>query len=216
MIETIFSAIANFILDLISQTGYLGVFILMALESCNIPIPSEVIMPFSGFLANQGEFNLLILAIVGALGNLVGSLISYGIAFKIGRGVKKFFLKSKIFADDYINAEKFFNKYGIKSALIARLLPVIRTFISFPAGVFKVSLGKFSFLTFFGSLIWSYVLAYIGFYFGEHWNILEGYFRKFDYLILIVIIILLCYYIYRKIKKVKSRNNLIQNKNKEI
>ena len=96
MIETIFSAIANFILDFISQTGYLGVFILMALESCNIPIPSEVIMPFSGFLANQGEFNLSILAIVGALGNLVGSLISYGIAFKIGSGVKKFFLKSKI------------------------------------------------------------------------------------------------------------------------
>jgi len=204
MISSIFSVIANFILNLISQTGYFGVFILMTLESCNIPIPSEIIMPFSGFLANQGQFNLLVLAITGAFGNLIGSLISYGIAFKFGDGIKKFFLKSKLFAEDYLNAEKFFNKYGIKSALFARLLPIVRTFISFPAGVFKVSLGKFSLLTFFGSFVWSYILAYVGFYFGVHWNILENYFRKFDYLIVIVIIILLCYYIYRKVKKIKK------------
>ena len=214
MIEVIFSAIANFILNLISQMGYTGVFILMALESCNIPIPSEIIMPFSGFLVSQGRFNLYWLALIGSLGNLVGSLVSYGIAFKLGNKVKEFFLKSKFFATDYLKAENFFKKYGVRSALIARVLPVIRTFISFPAGIFKVSLGKFSFYTFFGSLIWSYVLAYIGLYFGEQWQIIENYFHRFDYIILIVIVGFVCYYIYRKVKQINSRNshnNSIEN-----
>lgn len=208
MIESIFSAVANFVLNLISQMGYWGVFGLMALESCNIPIPSEVIMPFSGFLAYQGRFNLHWLALIGALGNLFGSLISYGIAFKLGNKIKQFFLKSKIFASDYLKAESFFQKYGVRSALIARVLPIIRTFISFPAGVFKVSLGRFSVYTFFGSLIWSYLLAYLGFYLGERWNVVENYFHRFDYLIVIVIVALVCYYIYRKVKELKSRNDL--------
>jgi membrane protein DedA with SNARE-associated domain len=205
MIAHIFSLVANFILGIINQTGYLGVFILMALESCNVPIPSEVVMPFSGFLVHQKIFSLVVLAVIGALGNLFGSLVSYFIAFKLKDGVKRFFEKSKFFYHDYVKAENFFNRYGEKSALIARVLPIVRTYISFPAGVFKVNLLKFSIYTFLGSLVWSYFLAYLGFYLGENWQILESYFRRFDYLILIVIVGFLCYYIFRKIKEVKSR-----------
>ena len=206
MIAYIFSLIANFILEVINKGGYLGDFILMALESCNIPIPSEVVMPFSGFLVHQKIFSLVVLAVIGALGNLFGSLVSYFIAFKLKDGVKGFFEKSKFFYHDYIKAENFFNRFGEKSILIARVLPIVRTYISFPAGFFKVNLFKFSIYTFFGSLVWSYFLAYLGFYLGENWQILESYFRRFDYLILIVIVGILCYYIFRKIKEIKSRS----------
>jgi len=147
MIEVIFSAIANFILNLISQMGYAGVFILMALESCNIPIPSEIIMPFSGFLVSQGRFNLYWLALIGSLGNLVGSLVSYGIAFKLGNKVKEFFLKSKFFATDYLKAEILKFKC-VRSALIPRVLQLFEPSFHFRLAFLKFHWANFPFILF--------------------------------------------------------------------
>lgn len=203
MIAKIFATIALFILGLIEKIGYLGVFFLMALESANIPIPSEIIMPFSGFLVGQGHFNLFILIVVGALGNLFGSLISYAIALVVGKPLIGYLKRVPFFSDDYEKAEKFFSRHGSASVFWGRMLPIIRTFISFPAGIFKIPVWKFSFLTFSGSFLWSGFMALVGFYLGENWAVLEGYFRTFDYLIAIIIVIALGLYIYHKIKSRK-------------
>ena len=127
MLAKIFATISLFILGFIGKIGYLGVFFLMALESANIPIPSEMIMPFSGFLVSRGYFNLLILIIVGALGNLFGSLISYTIALAVGKPLIGYLKKIPFFSDDYEKAEKFFSKHGSASVFWGRMLPVIRT-----------------------------------------------------------------------------------------
>lgn len=203
MIAKIFATIALFILGLIEKIGYLGVFFLMALESANIPIPSEIIMPFSGFLASQGHFNLFILIIVGALGNLIGSLISYAIALAVGKPLIGYLKRVPFFSDDYEKAERFFSRHGSASVFWGRMLPIVRTFISFPAGIFKIPVWKFSFLTFSGSFLWSGFMALVGFYLGENWAVLEGYFRTFDYLIAIIIVVALGFYVYHKIKSRK-------------
>lgn len=203
MIAKIFATIVLFILGLIEKIGYLGVFFLMALESANIPIPSEMIMPFSGFLVSQGHFNLFLLILVGALGNLFGSLISYAIALAVGKPLVGYLKKVPFFNDDYEKAEKFFSRHGSASVFWGRMLPIIRTFISFPAGIFKIPVWKFSFLTFSGSFLWSGFMALVGFYLGENWGILGDYFRKFDYLVAIIIVAALGYYIYNKIKSRK-------------
>lgn len=205
MIAKIFSVISLFILGIVDKIGYLGVFLLMAIESLNIPIPSEIIMPFGGFLVSRNHFNLFLLVLVGALGNLFGSLASYGIAAMIGQPLVERLKKIPFFEDDYSRAEKFFKKHGYWSVFLGRMIPIIRTFISFPAGIFKIPLWKFSFLTFSGSFLWSGLMAAIGFYLGENWRLLEGYFRKFDYLIAVVIVGAIGYYIYRKFKSRSSK-----------
>lgn len=211
MFGEILSAVAIFVLKIIKKGGYVGVFILMALESCNIPIPSEVIMPFSGFLATQKIFNLSILAFIGGLGNLFGSLISYAIAFKLKDNLKKFFVKSRFFYHDYLSAERFFLKHGTKSIFWGRLLPIIRTFISFPAGIFKVQIKKFIIYTFIGAFFWSYFLAYLGYYLGERWDVLGQYFHKFDYLIVLLFVFSGIYYIIKKIKEIKKYKESAKN-----
>jgi len=203
MISKIISVLSLFVLGVINKIGYVGVFLLMTLESANIPIPSEVTMPFAGFLVSSGRFNLWILILIGALGNLFGSWFSYYIAYLVGQPLARFFKNSNFFRDDYEKAERFFQKYGFASVFWSRLLPIIRTFISFPAGVFRMSFWKFSYLTFIGSLIWTGILTWLGFYLGSNWNVLGGYFHKFDYVIVIIGIILVGYYIYSKIRKPK-------------
>jgi len=184
MIFTILGTVSNFILLIIRDTGYLGVFLLMFLESMNLPIPSEIIMPFSGFLAASGVFNFWLVVFFGALGNLLGSLFSYWLGFFSRKG----FLKNA----DSKNIEKtkrWLFLFGDWTAFLSRFLPIVRTFISFPLGVLEVkSVWKFSILTFFGTFIWSLFLALTGFILGENWQSLEVYFRKFDYLILAVIL----------------------------
>lgn len=174
-VERIVETVTLFVLHTIDAWGYIGVFTLMALESANIPIPSEIIMPFSGFLAGTGAFVFWTVVLVGALGNLVGSWISYWAAIKLNSRIKK--------NKDFLRAERWFERFGELSVFLARLLPVMRTFISFPAGMFRVNLFRFSIYTFVGSFIWSAFLAYLGFYLGENWDVLSPYFRRFDYLI---------------------------------
>lgn len=185
MISLILEWVSSIVLYVISGTGYFGVFSLMFLESMNLPIPSEIIMPFSGFLAATGVFNFWLVVFTGAFGNLAGSLFSYWLGFLFRKG----FLKNGEHQADVEKAKKWLFWFGDWTAFFSRLLPIVRTFISFPLGVLGVkSVWKFSVLTFSGAFIWSGFLTWLGLILGENWNDLEVYFRKFDYVVLIIIL----------------------------
>lgn len=197
----ILSALSHFVINTISSMGYGGIILLMGIESANIPLPSEVIMPFSGYLVYTGRFSLLWVAIAGGIGCLWGSLLSYWIGAKGGRPLiekyGKYILMSR---HDLDLTDKWFKKWGIATVFVGRLLPVVRTFISFPAGIAKVDLWRFSIYTFVGSVIWSYFLGWVGFKLGENWDSLKGYFHRFDLVIGILIILGIGYWIARHIK----------------
>lgn len=203
--HTILDVIFSFLIFIIQFLGYGGIFLLSLLESANIPIPSEIILPFSGFLAAKGVFAFWWVVAFGTLGNLTGSLVSYAGAYYFGRKpiefLSRFFLVSMA---DLERAENWFKKYGNTSVLFARFVPVIRTFISFPAGMFKIKLSSFVALTLLGSFLWSWALTYFGFVLGENWQILEGYFRQFDYVILALLVLVNLWWIRRHIRQKKG------------
>lgn len=202
MFTKILSILATFIIYVISSLGYAGIFIAMAIESACIPLPSEIIMPFSGYLVYKGEFSLFWVSMYGALGCVAGSIIAYyaGIvggrpfAFKYG----KYLLISN---KDILMAEEWFEKYGEAAIFFSRLLPVIRTFISLPAGIAGMEIKRFIIYSFIGSLPWCYALAYIGQKLGENWNTLGTYFHKFDIAIGILIIGAGIWWVRRHFKK---------------
>ena len=196
--------LSSLIIQLIQTTGYIGVFVLMTLESALVPIPSEVTMPFAGFLVNKGALSFPMVVFAGAFGNLVGSLIAYYIGFYfkqsfIVKMINKYGKFLLITEEDYKTAVSWFHRYGISVVFFSRLLPAVRTFISLPAGHAKMSLWKFSAYTLVGSLLWSFVLTYIGVYLGSQWHSFEGYFRKFDLLIIVVFVLLIALYVNHKL-----------------
>ncbi len=203
MISSILAALSQFVIAVIETGGYAGIFSLMLLQSINIPIPSEVIMTFSGFLASQGIFNLYWVILAGAGGNLIGSLISYRLAsFLVGNGLREKYRIIHFFLNDRSveMARQWFLKYGTWGVFLGRIMPVINTFISFPAGLAKMPLKKFIPVTLAGALIWNSFLASVGFKLGENWRSIEGYFRKFDYVILIILLIGIAFWIRHHIK----------------
>jgi len=207
MISIILETISNFILLIIQKIGYLGVFFLMFLQSVNIPIPSEITMSFSGFLVQKEILNFWLVVLMGTFGNLTGSLISYFLASSLARNgwrAKYGILKILISDSNLQLAEKWFNKYGTFSIFFGRMIPVVSTFISFPAGLAKMKISVFSFLTFAGSFVWCPFLTYLGFVFGENWQIIQIYFRKFDYLILILIIAVIGWWGWKHLRKIQN------------
>ena len=205
MIEGIISAVVLGIIKLISSLGYLGIFLAMAIESACIPLPSEVIMPFSGFLVAAGRFNFWLVIIVGAFGNLAGSVGMYWLGFYAQEGMVRRFVRGAgrflVNEEDLGLGEQWFRKYGSGVVLFSRVVPVVRTFISLPAGIARVDFFKFSLLTFFGSLVWSTLLAYLGVRLGNNWDFLEPIFRKFDIVIIVLGIIVVGVYFYLKFKR---------------
>ena len=201
MIYEFFVFISSFIINIISTSGYFGITFLMALESACLPVPSEVIMPFAGFLVFEGRFALWQVVLWGTVGNLIGSLAAYLVGFYGGRPlIEKYGKYVLISHHDLKVAQNWFLKYGSVSIFFSRLLPVVRTFISLPAGIARMPILKFSFYTFLGSLPWSFVLAYAGVASGENWTVLESYFKKFDWLILTLIVLGIGWIIWKKIK----------------
>ena len=159
----IIDALANFVTYIISHLGYPGVFLLMALESACIPIPSEFIMPFSGFLVASGEMNFWIVVLSGSFGNLAGSWLAWWVGYKGGRPlVEKYGKYILLSHHDLDSADKYFKKYGQGTVLVARLLPIIRTFISLPAGISKMDFKKFSLYTFIGVIPFTALLTWAG------------------------------------------------------
>jgi len=206
MISDILSLLASLIISIISGTGYPGIVLLMALESACVPIPSEVVMPFSGYLVSAGSFSYLAVAFCATLGNLIGSLAAYAIGFYGGRPFIRRWGKYILLCEEELNyADQWFLKYGSAAVFFSRLLPIVRTFISLPAGIGKMNLKKFVAYTFLGSLPWNLGLTYIGVVLGQNWKNLETYFRKFDYVILIVIIFGVAWWVRSHILKSKVK-----------
>ena len=205
MVETILGFLSVFIIGVINSMGYAGVTLLMAIESACIPLPSEVILPFSGYLISTGVFNLWLVALMGAVGCVLGSIIAYYAGAWGGRAwIVKYGKYILISHHDLDIADRWFSRWGNITVFVARLLPVIRTFIAFPAGVSKMKMSTFVVYTFVGSYIWSLVLAWIGMKMGQHWDSLKVYFHRFDAVIGILIIACAVWYIRRHIKAMKE------------
>lgn len=212
MIDFIIRPLANFIIWLINSLGYMGIVLAMAIESACIPLPSEIIMPFSGFMVSRGFFDFWLVSLSGALGCLLGSILAFFVGGYGGENLVRTLIKRYgkyflVFEYELDEAEQWFRKHGEAIAFTSRLLPVIRTFISLPAGIAKMDFKKFCLYTFLGSFIWSAVLAYVGKILGENWNSLAGYFHKFDLLIALAFLGLVVWYIRHKIEKNRKKNS---------
>ncbi|MBZ2166075.1 DedA family protein [Methanobacterium spitsbergense] len=192
--------LSNFAIYLIQSLGYWGVFIGMTLESACIPLPSEIIMTFSGYVVWQGNTNMTLLGItlVGAVANLFGSLIAYYVGLIGGRPILEKYGKYILITHSNLErADKWFEKYGYEAVFISRVLPGIRTFISLPAGIAHMDIKKFIIYTFIGSLPWTFALGYIGVLLGPHWDLIESYFHILDIVVIIGIIGFIAYIIYK-------------------
>ena len=194
--------ISNTSINIISSLGYWGVFLAMTLESACIPIPSEATMPFAGFVVSEGKLTLLGITIVGALGNLVGSLISYYVGLKGGRPLlEKYGRYILISHNELERADKWFEKYGHEAVFIGRFLPGVRTFISLPAGIAEMDIKRFIIYTLAGSLPWAFALGYIGVKLGPHWDTIKSYFHIMDIIVVIGIIVGIIYIVYQYRKR---------------
>ncbi len=204
MISALIAAAAAKITTLIGSMGYWGIVICMAIESCNIPLPSEIILPFGGYLVYKGILNFYGAALAGAVGGTIGSLISYYIGLIGGRAfLERYGKYLGLPHRKLVQAEQWFTWYGNSTVFITRLLPGVRTFISLPVGAAKMNVGYFTFYTFIGSLIWSLFLTYIGQKLGENWELLKPWFHIADLVIIVVIITAISYYVLRQ--KFKTR-----------
>lgn len=201
----IISQISSWALGVIDKAGYAGVFVLSALESAAIPIPSEIVVPFSGFLASADRFALWAVVLIATAANLTGSIILFLIGRSGGRWILERYGKYVfIHQKDLDLGDRWFLKYGVRAVFFGRMLPVVRTFISLPAGVAKMNFKKFIFYTFFGALPWNFVLAYVGFKMGENWEILHPYFQKLNYAIAGLIVVGILWYIFKHKKHKKT------------
>ena len=204
MIEKIITILAGFIIGTISRLGYGGIVLLMAIESACIPLPSEIIMPFSGYLVSTGEMNLWLVGLAGAVGCVLGSIVAYYAGAWGGRPfIVKYGKYILISHHDLDLADRWFQRHGDITIFVGRLLPVIRTFIAFPAGVARMNLWRFNLYTFVGSYIWSLGLAWIGMKLGEHWNTLGVYFHRFDAAIGVILLIAIVWYVRRHLQHMK-------------
>jgi len=205
MIARIIEVLAKFIIDMISSSGYLGIVILMGIESACIPLPSEIIMPFSGYLVFRGDFELFRTGLAGAFGCLVGSVPAYYLGFYGGRPLVERYGKYVLISHrDLDLADRWFDRYGDWAIFFSRLLPVVRTFISFPAGVARMNFTRFVIYTLIGSFPWCLGLAYIGMKLGENWDTLRDYFHRFDIIIGVLIVLGVAYYIRHHLKGRKA------------
>lgn len=171
MVEKILTVLAGFIVSVISATGYFGIALMMAIESACIPLPSEVIMPFSGYLVSTGRFDLFLVATAGAIGCNLGSIVAYEVGKRGGRPVIERWGRFVLIGPGELDAaDRFFVRFGSAAVLIGRLLPVIRSFIAFPAGIARMPLGRFHLYTFIGSWPWCFALAWVGMKLGDRWN----------------------------------------------
>jgi len=188
MTEKILAAVFIFIESLITFAGYGGIVILMGIESACIPLPSELIMPFAGYLIFEGKMRLLWVATAGALGCNVGSLVAYEIGCYGGRPLVERYGRWILMGRRELElADRFFVRWGYLAVFVARLLPVVRTFIALPAGISRMPRLRFHIYTFLGSWPWCFGLAWLGMKLGENWRVLGKYLHKFDAVILVVL-----------------------------
>ncbi len=203
----LFERLSELFTGIIASTGYLGVFILMVLESMVAPVPSELVMPFAGFLVADGKLNLWLVIVISSLASITGSLISYFVAYfgekelihRFGRFV--FLDKEEL---DW--TERWFRKHGSITILISRFIPVIRHLISIPAGLARMDLRHFILFTAVGATAWNAFLLWVGIQLRERWELVHRYSKQLDVLIVILIVVAVAYYAYRHVKRHRKKN----------
>ena len=211
MIHLVETWFLDVITTLYEAIGWPGVVFLMGVESAAIPFPSELIMPLAGWLLIQeqgGSVWLVAMAgFYGALGNLLGSWIAYCVSRVGGRPLlRKYGRYILVTQDEVDRAEVWFTKYGELAVFVSRMLPVVRTFISVPAGIARMNIWRFSIYTFIGSYPWSVGLAYGGFKLGENWEDLREVMRPFDIPIVLVVVAAIAWFVYRRIKAIRAQS----------
>jgi membrane protein DedA with SNARE-associated domain len=197
LIEEIITELSRFVIACISRFGYGGILFTMAIESACIPLPSEIIMPFSGYLVTTGEFTMLGVTLAGAVGNVVGSVAAYYAGVWGGRPfVERYGAYVLVSHRDLDMADRWFQKYGEAAVFFSRMLPVVRTFISLPAGIARMNFPRFVLFTFVGALPWCWLLAYVGVKMGERWEDLRVYFHQFDIVIGLALAAALAFFVW--------------------
>jgi membrane protein DedA with SNARE-associated domain len=208
MIARIIEILSSFIVATISKLGYAGIVLLMAIESACIPLPSEIIMPFSGYLVSTGQLNIWAVAFAGAVGCVLGSMVAYWAGMYGGRPfIEKYGRYVLVSRHDLDMADRWFANYGEIIVFVSRLLPAIRTFIAFPAGVARMNIPRFIIYTFAGSFPWCLGLTYVGQKLGEQWNkdeTLKTWFHRFDFVIGIIVLLLAVWWVWRHISHLRK------------
>ena len=208
MSEKIIAIVVGFVTHVISAGGYAGIVALMGIESACIPLPSEIIMTFTGYLVYLGRFNLLLAATAGAVGCNLGSVVAYWIGARGGRPLVERYGRWVLMSQhDLDRMTHFFEKYGAITVLVGRLLPVVRTFIAFPAGIAKMPQGKFHIYTFVGSWPWCFVLAYVGMKLGQAWDTdprFHEWFHRFHLSVEIVLVVGVVWFVWTHVRRSKG------------
>lgn len=203
-------SLSGIIIHIIQSSGYLGIFILMICNATAIPIPSEITLPFAGFLSFQGNLFLPMVILIGILGDLVGSVIGYSIGFFLEENliltlIKKYGKLLLLTEHDYNQATGWIDKYGAPFVFVGKMLPGIKSFIAVAAGISEVKFSKFIVSCILSVIIYVSVVSYIGFYLGSQWSVLGTYFRQFEFMILVILIFAVLLYINYKLKIIKLK-----------
>ena len=225
MLTHLTDTLTNLITNLYVVTGLFGIIVAMAIESCCIPLPSEIVMPLAGIMIANGKLlsgtntfvALLLVALAGSIGCLIGSIVAYGIGYSGGRPLMlKYGRYVLISQHDADRADAFFQRWGSATAFFSRLLPVVRTYISLPAGIAKMPFVKFCIYSFLGSFPWSLALAYVGLVLGNHLGTLSPIFHSLDVVILVVVVLLVALYIWRHIRNDRNARAAIAASQQEV
>jgi len=212
MLHSIVSQIAQIVSSIISTFGYPGILLVMVAENVFPPIPSEAVLPFAGFLASQDRFNLFWVVIAGMLGSVIGALCLYAFGYygnellirRFLRRWGKWFLLSE---EDLDKSLVWFKHYGRPAVFTARMVPLIRSLISIPAGLTKMPLFTFILLTSFGTALWSFFLTYAGYLLGENWQLVGQVLGRYEKAVLIIIVIILIFFFWRKLYSLKNKKS---------
>ena len=217
MISKILGTLADFAIKLVSDLGYPGIVLAMAAENIFPPIPSEAVMPMAGYLTTTGRFNLWLTILAGVLGSLIGAVVLYYIGVWAGNLAFRKFLDryGRFFMTTFKDleaAEKWFEKHGEKSVLLCRMIPIVRSIISIPAGFTKMPLKKFMIFTTVGTAAWTTFLTVVGVVLGENWERIGPIFKKFDVLVMGAAVVSVGYYFLKKFRSQNSKSETRSSK----
>jgi membrane protein DedA with SNARE-associated domain len=208
----VFNWIAEWVTSVIETLGYPGLTVLVALENIFPPIPSELILPLAGFLTGQNRFSFPLVLVATTLGSLLGALLLYGIGMVAGqRGVRRLFERyghlALLTPDDLSRAERWFDRYGPVAVFIGRLIPVVRSLVSIPAGYRRMPVGQFLLLTGFGSVLWNGALVSLGWILGENWHQVEDYVGWLQYLVIAALVFLILRFVWKRRGRVLGKGS---------
>jgi len=198
-------ALVDFAVSVIDRLGYVGVFVLMTLESMIAPVPSEGVMPFAGFLVASGRMDLWLVTFVATAGSIVGSWISYELGKHLGRPVIVRWGRWVLLSERDLDAtDRFFRRWGMSAVFVGRLVPVVRHLISIPAGVARMRLVPFLFVTALGAFLWNFFLAWVGMKLGEHWESVRARLEPFDYAIVALGLLALGWFVLAHVRQFRQ------------